>query len=196
VHVLLKLDESTYVEQDGSDGVDDDHPIAWCSNYDGGRHFYTALGHKGSYWSEPFYLAHIRGAIEWAAGEAPGDCGPERDGLPTDASFDKVTIDDTTENPMEIAVDPDGNVFYVELAGRVKYYDADDDDVRSVGQIPVHRGNENGLLGITLDPNYKVNHWIYLFYSAQARAAFIADPAAAIAAAEARWAEVMHDLAE
>jgi hypothetical protein len=37
---------------------------------------------------------------------------------------------------------------------------------------------------------------LYLFYSAQARAAFIADPAAAIAAAEARWAEVMHDLAE
>ena len=166
VHVLLKLDESTYVEQDGSDGVDDDHPIAWCSNYDGGRHFYTALGHKGSYWSEPFYLAHIRGAIEWAAGEAPGDCGPERDGLPTDASFDKVTIDDTTENPMELAVDPDGNVFYIELAGRVKYYDAAANTVRAIGQIPVHRGNENGLLGITLDPNFKVNHWLYLFYSA------------------------------
>ena len=82
VHVLLKLDESTYVEQDGSDGVNDDHPIAWCSNYDGGRHFYTALGHKGSYWSEPSYLAHISGAIEWAAGEEEGDCGPERDGLP------------------------------------------------------------------------------------------------------------------
>lgn len=166
VHVLLKLDESSYVEQDGSDGVDDDHPIAWCSNYDGGRHFYTALGHKGSYWSEPFYLAHIRGAIEWAAGAAAGDCGPERDGLPTDASFDKVTLDDTTENPMEIAVDPDGNVFYVELAGRVKYYNATTNAVRAIGQIPVHRGNENGLLGITLDPNFKVNHWLYLFYSA------------------------------
>lgn len=37
---------------------------------------------------------------------------------------------------------------------------------------------------------------LYLFYTAQARATFIADPAAAIAAAEARWDEVMHDLAE
>ena len=166
VHVLLKLDESTYVEQDGSDGVNDDHPIAWCSNYDGGRHFYTALGHMGSYWSEPAYLAHISGAIEWASGEAPGDCGPQRDGLPTDAAFDKVTLDDTTENPMELAVDPDGNVFYVELAGRVKYYNATTKTVRSIAQIPVHRGNENGLLGITLDPNFDVNHWVYLFYSA------------------------------
>src|SRR5688500_7064145 len=39
VHVLATLDENTYDEQDGSAAADD-HPIAWCSNYDGGRHFY------------------------------------------------------------------------------------------------------------------------------------------------------------
>ncbi len=165
VHVLLKLDESTYDEQDGSAAADD-HPIAWCSNYDGGRHFYTALGHKGAYWSEPDYLDHIRGAIEWAAGEAPGECGPQREGLPTDASFDKVTLDDTTENPMEIAVDEDGNVYYVELAGKVKHYNRSNGAIRTVATIPVHRGNENGLLGITLDPGFETNRWLYLFYSA------------------------------
>jgi len=37
---------------------------------------------------------------------------------------------------------------------------------------------------------------LYLFYTADARAAFLADPAAAIAAAEARWSAVMQDLAE
>ena len=41
-----------------------------------------------------------------------------------------------------------------------------------------------------------VNGRLYLFYSVEARAAFIVDPAATIAAAEARWAEVAHDLAE
>ena len=55
VHVLATLDESTYEEQDGSAAADD-HPIAWCSNYDGGRHFYTALGHHGAAWQEPLYL--------------------------------------------------------------------------------------------------------------------------------------------
>ena len=55
VHVLLTLDESTYEEQDGSPEADD-HPIAWCSNYDRGRHFYTALGHHGSYWEGPSAL--------------------------------------------------------------------------------------------------------------------------------------------
>ena len=167
VHVLLELDESTYVEQDGSDGVDDDHPISWCSNYDGGRHFYTALGHHGAYWQEQDYKDHIRGAIEWASGEAEGDCGPEREGLPTDASFDKVTLDDTTENPMEIAVAANGDVYYVELAGAVKHYDRATGAVRRIATIPVHRGNENGLLGITLDPDFATNRWLYLFYSPQ-----------------------------
>ncbi len=165
VHVLMKLDESTYEEQDGSAEADD-HPIAWCSNYDGGRHFYTALGHHGTYWEEGAYQAHILGAIEWASGEAAGDCGPERPGIPTDASFDKVTLDDNTENPMEIAVAANGDVYYVELAGRVKQFDASENSVRAVGQIPVHRGNENGLLGITLDPGFATNRQLYLFYSA------------------------------
>ena len=34
-----------------------------------------------------------------------------------------------------------------------------------IAQIDVHRGNENGLLGITLDPNFDTNHHLYLFYS-------------------------------
>ena len=45
IHVLLTMDESTYAEADGSDGVDDDHPIAWCHRFDGGRSWYTGLAH-------------------------------------------------------------------------------------------------------------------------------------------------------
>ena len=39
------MDESTYAEDDGSDGTDDDHPISWCQRYDGGRSWYTGMGH-------------------------------------------------------------------------------------------------------------------------------------------------------
>ncbi len=79
VHVLMSLDESTYDPRGysvpGGSAPMGDHPIAWCQRYEGGRSFYTALGHRGSYWSEPLLLAHVLGGIEMAAGVADFDCG-------------------------------------------------------------------------------------------------------------------------
>jgi type 1 glutamine amidotransferase len=70
VHVLLSIDETSY--QGGAMGAD--HPMAWCHEFEGGRSVYTALGHTTESWSEPLFLAHIRGALRWAAGLAAGDC--------------------------------------------------------------------------------------------------------------------------
>jgi type 1 glutamine amidotransferase len=83
VHVLLSVDESTYDPRGysvpgGSPGMGD-HPISWCQPYDGGRAFYTALGHKGVYWEEPLMLSHVFGGIEMAAGAKPFNCGTEDD---------------------------------------------------------------------------------------------------------------------
>ncbi len=66
VNVLLALDETSY--EPGTAAMGGDHPIAWYHAYDGGRAFYTALGHTLESWSEPAFLAHVAGAIEWAAG--------------------------------------------------------------------------------------------------------------------------------
>jgi type 1 glutamine amidotransferase len=66
VHVLLTIDESTYDAAGASMGAD--HPLAWWHDYDGGRAFYTALGHTTESYSEPLFLAHLLGGIEWAAG--------------------------------------------------------------------------------------------------------------------------------
>jgi glucose/arabinose dehydrogenase/PKD repeat protein len=164
VHVLATLDESTY--NPGPDAMGEDHPIAWCANFDGGRTWYTALGHSPEHYAEPQLREHILGGIQWAAGVAEGDCGEPRDGVPTEASFEKVTLDDNTANPMELAVAPDGRVFYVELGGAVKIYDPETGAVKVAAGIPVHRSNENGLLGIALDPDFETNQWLYLFYSA------------------------------
>ncbi|UED87592.1 ThuA domain-containing protein [Streptomyces profundus] len=164
VHVLATLDESTY--NPGSGAMGDDHPIAWCSNFDGGRAWYTALGHEPEHYDEPLLRQHILGGVQWAAGAAEGDCGEPREGTPTEASFEKVALDDNTANPMELAVAPDGRVIYVELGGAVKIWDPETGGVNVAAQIPVHRGNENGLLGIALDPDFESNQWLYLFYSA------------------------------
>lgn len=72
VHVLMTLDESTY--SGGSMG--EDHPIAWCQNFDGGRSWYQGAGHVEAAWADATFLTHVLGGIEWTAGltSGGGDC--------------------------------------------------------------------------------------------------------------------------
>jgi cytochrome c len=71
VHVLARLDEATY--SGGTMGID--HPIAWCRNVDGGRSWYTAMGHTKESYAEPLFRLHLLGGIESVAGVAAG-CPP------------------------------------------------------------------------------------------------------------------------
>ena len=64
VKVLATLDETTY--SGGSMGAD--HPIAWCNEVDGGRSWYTAMGHTKESYAEPLFRLHLLGGIESAAG--------------------------------------------------------------------------------------------------------------------------------
>lgn len=54
----------------------ENHPYSWCHNYDGGRSWYTALGHRESTFADPLFREHLLGGIEWTAGVAGGggDC--------------------------------------------------------------------------------------------------------------------------
>jgi len=63
VHVLLSLDESSYTP--GKANMNGDHPIAWCHEYDGGRAFYTALGHTSQSYSDPLFMGQLAGAVSW-----------------------------------------------------------------------------------------------------------------------------------
>lgn len=69
VTVLLTADETTYNAGDGRMG--DDHPLAWYHSHQGGRAFYTALGHTAQTFQEPLFLGHLLGGVQWAAGISP-----------------------------------------------------------------------------------------------------------------------------
>ena len=66
VTVLLTVDETTYAPDTSAMGPD--HPVAWSHTNAGGRSFYTALGHTRESFTEPLFLAHLLGGIQWAAG--------------------------------------------------------------------------------------------------------------------------------
>ncbi len=67
IRVLATVDESTY--QGAVMGSP--HPIAWSHTFDGGRAWYTAMGHTIESYAEPDFLDHLLGGILWAAGLAP-----------------------------------------------------------------------------------------------------------------------------
>lgn len=64
VKLLMTLDENSY--QGGKMG--NFHPISWFHEYDGGRVFYTALGHTKEAFQEEDFLQHILGGIRYALG--------------------------------------------------------------------------------------------------------------------------------
>ena len=64
LHVLITIDETSY--KGGTMGAN--HPMAWYHDYDGGRAFYTELGHTDAAYADPLYLGHILGGIQYAIG--------------------------------------------------------------------------------------------------------------------------------
>ncbi len=93
----------------------------------------------------------------------------------TNSLFRKVILDadqevngqleDTLIDPMELSVAADGRVFYAERSGNVKMWSPKTKAVSLIGKIEVFAGLEDGLLGITLDPKFLKNGWIYLYHS-------------------------------
>ncbi|MEC7858179.1 MAG: ThuA domain-containing protein [Bacteroidota bacterium] len=59
VNVLLNLDESSY--KGGENGTN--HPITWFHEFDGGRSFYTGLGHRGEVYKDDRFIKILLGGI-------------------------------------------------------------------------------------------------------------------------------------
>ncbi len=69
IHVLLSADMTT-VEDEGKDEYPGEtfgqqFPLAWCHQFEGGRQFYTALGHDPWFYEDPLFVEHLRGGLLW-----------------------------------------------------------------------------------------------------------------------------------
>lgn len=69
IHVLLAADMSTIDDEKKGEYPGETFgslfPLVWCHEYDGGRQFYTALGHNSKHYSDPTYLKHLSGGLAW-----------------------------------------------------------------------------------------------------------------------------------
>jgi glucose/arabinose dehydrogenase len=84
---------------------------------------------------------------------------------PPDSQFQKVTIDATPGEPIDLAVLPDARVLHTERSGEVWLHDPATGLKTLAAKVPVYSHDEEGLQSIALDPNFASNRWVYLYYS-------------------------------
>jgi cytochrome c len=173
INVTHELDETSY--EGGENG--EHHPIAWYHEFDGGRAFYTGMGHTKESYADSLFLGHLLQGIRYAIGEkAPDYSKAKAKRAPEENRFTKTVLDFNLNEPMELAILPDNNILFIERAGVIKYFDHELNKTEVIATIPVttkynkdkngfQKEAEDGLLGLALDPNFPENHWIYLYYA-------------------------------
>lgn len=163
IKVLANLDEDSY--EGGANG--NHHPIAWYHEFDGGRAFYTGGGHEDSSYSEPAFLRHLLGGIRYAMGEGKLDYTKAyAKAVPEENRFVKTILANDLNTPMELAVSDDGRIFFTELRSANLYMHNTATGKNSlVHRFDVCTTGGTGLIGVTLDPDFTTNHYIYLYYS-------------------------------
>ncbi|MFN5478878.1 MAG: ThuA domain-containing protein [Chitinophagaceae bacterium] len=171
VKVLISIDETSY--QGGENGAN--HPMAWYHEFDGGRAFYTELGHTNESFSDQDYLKHILGGIQYAIGNgAKPDYSKARTlNVPEEDRFTKnVLAGAVFDEPTELAVLPNLDIVVVERKGGVHYYNSATKKIEQIAKLDVYHKTgvpgvnaEEGLLGVTADPDFATNNYIYMYYA-------------------------------
>ena len=172
LHVLVTIDESSY--EGGTNGAF--HPMSWYHEYDGGRAFYTEMGHTDESWSEPNYLKHLLGGIQYTIGDnkelnyakAHTEMPPDEDRFVKT----QLAVGDFYE-PTEMTILPNFDILIVQRRGEVMLYKNETKKVKQVGFFNVYYKTlhtpgvnaEEGMLGLSKDPDYDKNHWVYIYYS-------------------------------
>lgn len=169
--VLISIDETTY--QGGKHN--NNHPMAWYHEFDGGRAFYTELGHTDESYADPIFLKHLLGGIQYAIGENKElDYAQAKSAeVPEEDRFVRTTLTQgTLFEPTEMAILPNLDVLIAQRRGELMLYSDKAKTVKQVGLLNVYHKSgvpdvnaEEGLLGLAADPDFKSNNYIYIFYS-------------------------------
>lgn len=171
INVVLKIDEKSYIG--GKNG--DNHPMSWYQEFNGGRSFYTAMGHTDETYAEPLFLNHIWAGINYTAGgdaPKPLDYSKSR---PEENRFTKVVLEEKLDEPVELTVLDKDRVLFIQRKGEVRLYNNKTKTLKTIAKLPVslkyvskdgkESVAEDGLLGLNKDPKFAQNQWIYMFYS-------------------------------
>ncbi len=171
VKVLASLDETSY--EGGKNGTN--HPIAWYHQFDGGRAFYTGMGHTLESYADPLYLKHLLGGIKYAIGNnvALNYSKAKTAKAPEENRFVRTVLTQgTLFEPTEMAILPNLDILLVQRRGEILLYKEQTKSISQISSLDVYSKTsvpgvnaEEGILGIATDPKFKENNYVYIYYS-------------------------------
>jgi cytochrome c len=121
----------------------------------------------------------LAGLVVGTAGGPNGSAQPPASQRPDDSRFTASVLipGEELDEPMVLSVLPDERVLIIERKGGFKVYDPVTKGTRLITTIPVNTKYyspsgrvteaEEGLIGLTIDPNFTQNRWVYLKYADQ-----------------------------
>jgi cytochrome c len=163
INVIYTIDETSYKGGENGEG----HPISWYHEFEGGRSFYTALGHTNESYSDSLFLQHVLDGIRYVI-DTKQSLNYEKvktKRVPEENRFTKTVLDFNLNEPTEMTILPDGRIIFIERKGDVKLYTPSTNKVTVVNTIKTWTKEEDGLIGLAADPDFQKNNFVYLFYS-------------------------------
>ncbi|WP_440906337.1 ThuA domain-containing protein (plasmid) [Catenovulum sp. SX2] len=160
---LLVLDESSY--QGGLHGAY--HPLAWYHEFDGGRVFYTGIGHTNEVYKHPIYLKHLSGGLDYVlAKRKPLDYTKVKPDL---RRFQQQTVIEDLVEPVSFDLSPDLNTALITLRrGQLLWVDIESGQQHIMVELDLyakdHKQSEFGFISTIFDPDFEQNQLVYLMY--------------------------------
>ena len=82
--------------------------------------------------------------------------------IPDEHRFRKIVLTEETMDPTALSVAYNGKVYFAEDIGTIKVFKPSSNSVSIVGELKVFSCGEEGLIGMTLDPDFEKNGWLYV----------------------------------
>lgn len=156
VHVLASLNERSY--QGGSMGYD--HPLSWCHHVDGGRSWYTAMGHTSESYTEAGFVEHVYRGLLWAAGKDSSDATAT-----VHSTYAKTVLVDNLDQPMQIEALSDTEFLVMHRNGKLVHLDSRTGTMTTVANAGIALAGENGALGMVLGNDHHMNGTVFLLHA-------------------------------
>jgi cytochrome c len=143
--------------------------------YENGRATYSCDSLNANNAKDAAGLKNILNAIEYAIGHyEPLDYSKATIPYPPSENHftKKVLVNGTFYEPTEMTILPNLDILILQRRGEVMLYKQSTGTVKQAGFLKVYYqaktkgvNVEEGMLGLSKDPDFKNNHWIYIYYS-------------------------------